>query len=117
MDESCMCRRLSATDCSNLASGRTIRSRSVVLSVAEAIVALSTGLYSRTKRPSPTPRANLHTDAPGSPVNGDSGAGFKPNDNGNGHGGGKPAGAPAGAATAETAFRAALMSSIDAALA
>jgi hypothetical protein len=66
---------------------------------------------------SPTPSANSHTDVPGSPVNGDSGAGFKTNGNGNGNGGGKLAGVPASAATAETALRAALMSSIDAALA
>lgn len=66
---------------------------------------------------SPTPTANSHTEAPGSPVNGDSGARFKPNANGNGGGSGKPASVPASAATAETALRAALMSSIDAALA
>jgi hypothetical protein len=66
---------------------------------------------------SQTASANSHTDAPGSPVNGDSSARFKPNGNGNGNGGGKPAGVPASAATAESALHAALMSSIDAALA
>jgi hypothetical protein len=66
---------------------------------------------------SPTPSAHSHTDAPGSPLNGDSGAGFKTNGNGNGNGGGKLAGVPASAATAEIALRAALMASIDAALA
>jgi hypothetical protein len=66
---------------------------------------------------SPIPGANSHTAAPASPVNGDSGAGFKPIGNGNGNSGGKLAGVPATAATAETALRAALMTSIDAALA
>src|SRR5215831_2206877 len=66
---------------------------------------------------SPIPSANSHTAAPASPVNGDSGAGFKPIGNGNGNGGGKLAGVPASAATAEAALRAALMASIDAALA
>jgi hypothetical protein len=66
---------------------------------------------------SPTPSANSHADAPGLPVNGGSGARFKPNNNGNGNRGGKPACVPASAAIAETALCAALMSSIDAALA
>jgi len=66
---------------------------------------------------SPTPSANSHADAPGLPVNGDSGARFKPNNNGNGNMGGKLVGVPASATTAETALRGALMSSIDAALA
>jgi|SRR5215472_8195165 len=66
---------------------------------------------------SPTPSANSYTDAPVLPVSGDSGTRFKPNGNGNGSGSGRPAGVPASAATAETALRAALMSSIDVALA
>ena len=66
---------------------------------------------------SPTPSANSHADVPGLPVNGDSGARFKPNNNGNGNSGGKPACVPTSAATAETALRGVLMSSIDAALA
>src|SRR5215471_5123113 len=66
---------------------------------------------------SQAPIANSHTEAFGSPVNGDSSARFKPNGNGNGNSGGKPAGVPASAATAESALHAALMSSIDAALA
>jgi len=67
------------------------------------------------KAASKTPSANSHTDAPGSLVQRRCGAGFKPNGNGNGHGGDKRAGVSASAATAETALRAALMSSIDAA--
>src|SRR6516164_7572238 len=51
--------------------------------------ALRTGLCIHTVRASPTPSAKSHTAAPASPVNGDSGAGFKPIGNGNGNNGGK----------------------------
>jgi hypothetical protein len=54
-------------------------------------------------------------DAHGSPANGANGARVKSNGNGNGNG--KPASAPASPGTAETALRAALTTSIDAALA
>ena len=60
-----------------------------------------------------TQSATANSDAPGSPVNGASGARVKPNGNGNG----KPASTPANPGTAETALRAALTASIDAALA
>ncbi|HVO64233.1 MAG TPA: hypothetical protein VMT53_25155 [Terriglobales bacterium] len=59
--------------------------------------------------------ANANGDSHGSPANGDSGARVKSNGNGNGNG--KPASAPTKSGTAETALRAALMTSIDAALA
>ena len=52
-----------------------------------------------------------------SPVNGDNGASVKPNGNGDGNGHGKPASTPTKSGTAETALRAALTTSIDAALA
>ena len=58
-----------------------------------------------------------HSDTLGSPLNGGSGARVKPNGNGNGNGNGKPASPPAGSGPAETALRAALTASIDAALA
>jgi hypothetical protein len=65
----------------------------------------------------PVQSATAHSDTPGLPVNGDSGARVKSNGNGNGNGNGKPASAPASSRTAETALRAALTASIDAALA
>jgi hypothetical protein len=58
-----------------------------------------------------------HGDTPGSPMNGDNGARVKPNGNGNGNGNGKSASVPTKSGTAETALRAALTASIDAALA
>ncbi len=61
--------------------------------------------------------ATANGDAPGSPVNGDSGARGKANGNGNGNGNGKLASASPSAGTAEAALRAALTASIDAALA
>src|SRR3974390_714872 len=61
--------------------------------------------------------ATAHGDTPGSPMNRDNGARVKPNGNGNGNGNGKPASAPTKSGTAETALRAALTASIDAALA
>src|SRR5271166_4397156 len=64
-----------------------------------------------------TQSATANGDAHGSPANGDSGARVKSNGNGNGNGNGKPAGAPTKSGTAETALRAALTTSIDAALA
>jgi len=63
----------------------------------------------------PAQSATANGDAHGSPANGDNGARVKPNGNGNGNG--KPAGTPASPRTAETALRAALTTSIDAALA
>jgi hypothetical protein len=65
---------------------------------------------------SPIASTNSHADAPGAQVNGDRRARFKPDGKGNGNGG-EPVGVPASAATAEIALCAALMSSIDAALA
>jgi hypothetical protein len=62
-----------------------------------------------------TQSATANGDAHGSPVNGDNGARVGPNGNGNGNG--KPASAPTKSGTAETALRAALTTSIDAALA
>ena len=59
--------------------------------------------------------ATANSDAHGSPVNGDNGARVKLDGNGNGNG--KPASAPTKLGTAETALRAALTASIDAALA
>ena len=65
----------------------------------------------------PAPIATAHSDAHGAPVNGDNGASVKPNGNGNGNAHGKPASTPTKSGTAETALRAALTTSIDAALA
>ena len=62
----------------------------------------------------PVQRATAHSDASGSPVNGDSGARVKSDGNGNGNG--KQSSAPTKLGTAETALRAALTASIDAAL-
>ena len=64
-----------------------------------------------------TQGANANDDAHGTPANGDNGARVKPNGNGNGNGNGKAATAPTKSGTAETALRAALTASIDAALA
>ena len=64
-----------------------------------------------------TQSATAQGDTPWTPVNGNSGARVKPNGNGNGNGHGKPASAPTKSGTAETALRAALTTSIDAALA
>ncbi len=61
--------------------------------------------------------ATAHGDTPGSPMNGDNGAHLKSNGNGNGNGNGKPATVPTKSGTGETALRAALTASIDAALA
>src|SRR5215469_14283396 len=58
-----------------------------------------------------------HSDTLGSPLSGGSGERVNPNGNGNGNGNGKPASAPASSGPAETALRAALTASIDAALA
>ena len=63
----------------------------------------------------PAQSATAHGDTPGSPMNGDGGGRVKPN--GNGRGDGKPASARVSSGTAETALRAALTASIDAALA
>ena len=63
----------------------------------------------------PAQSATAHGDTPGSPMNGDGGGRVKPN--GNGSGDGKPASARVSPGTAETALRAALTASIDAALA
>jgi len=63
----------------------------------------------------PGQSATAHGDTPGSPMNGDGGGRVKPN--GNGRGDGKPASARVSPGTAETALRAALTASIDAALA
>ena len=62
-----------------------------------------------------TQSATANSDAHGSPVHGDNGARVRANGNGNGNG--KPASTPANPRTAETALRAALTASIDAALA
>ena len=62
----------------------------------------------------PPQSATAHGDTPGSPADG-SGARVKPNGNGNGNG--KAANAPIKFGTDETALRAALTASIDAALA
>ena len=64
----------------------------------------------------PTQSATANSDAQGSPVNGDNGVRVRPNGNGNGNGNGKQASAPTKLGTAETALRAALTASIDAAL-
>lgn len=63
--------------------------------------------------------ATAHGDTPGSPMNRDNGAHVRGNGNGNGNGKGhgKPASTPTKSGTAETALRAALTTSIDAALA
>jgi hypothetical protein len=63
----------------------------------------------------PSHHAAGHNDAPASPANGDNGARVRANGNGNGNG--KPASASASSGAAETALRAALTASIDAALA
>jgi hypothetical protein len=65
----------------------------------------------------PSQGAAAYSDAPGSHVNGDSIARVKANGNGNGNGNGKTACARAILGSAETALRAALTASIDAALA
>src|SRR5271157_4453998 len=65
----------------------------------------------------PAQSATAHGNTPGSPANGDNGAHVRGNGNGNGNGNGKPASTPAISGTAETALRAALTASIDAALA
>ena len=64
-----------------------------------------------------TQSATANGDAHGSPANGDNGARIKSNGNGNGNGNGNPASAPTKSGTAEAALRAALTTSIDAALA
>jgi hypothetical protein len=64
----------------------------------------------------PVQSATAHSDTPGSSVKG-GGAHVKANGNGNGNGNGKSASTPASPRTAETALRAALTASIDAALA
>ena len=63
----------------------------------------------------PAQSATAHGVTPGSPADDGSGARVKPNGNGNGNG--KAANAPIKSGTAETALRAALTASIDAALA
>src|SRR5271166_138468 len=68
-------------------------------------------------RAAPAQSATAHSDTPGSPVNGNSGERVNPNGNGDGNGNGKAASAPTKSGTAETALRAALTASIDAALA
>jgi len=65
----------------------------------------------------PAQNATANNDAHGSPVNGDNGARVRPNGNGNGNGNGKPASARTSSGNGETALRAALTASIDAALA
>ena len=65
----------------------------------------------------PSQSAAGHNDTSESPLSGNNGARAKANGNGNGNGHGKPASAPASSSTAETALRAALTVSIDAALA
>jgi hypothetical protein len=67
----------------------------------------------------PAQSATAHGDMPRSPADGGSGARVKPNGNGNGNGNGnsKAANTPTKSGTAETALRAALIASIDAALA
>jgi hypothetical protein len=66
----------------------------------------------------PAQSATSHGDTPGSPADGGSGARVKPNrnGNGNGNGNGKSANAPTKSGTPETALRAALTASVDAAL-
>ncbi|HZL67408.1 MAG TPA: hypothetical protein VFC29_08760 [Candidatus Limnocylindrales bacterium] len=64
-----------------------------------------------------TQSATANGDAHGSAANGDNGARVRPNGNGNGNGNGKPTNVPTKSGTAETALRAALTTSIDAALA
>ena len=61
--------------------------------------------------------ATGHSDTPRPAVNGDAGARVTASGYGNGNGHGKPASAPISSGTAETALRAALTASIDAALA
>jgi hypothetical protein len=61
----------------------------------------------------PAQSATAHGNTPGSPTNGDNGAHVGANGNGNGNGNGKSA----SSGPAETALRAALTASIDAALA
>ena len=61
--------------------------------------------------------ATGHTDTPRPAVNGDTGARVTASGYGNGNVHGKPASAPISSGTAETALRAALTTSIDAALA
>ena|SRR5664279_347308 len=65
----------------------------------------------------PAQSTPAHSDTPGSPVNGDSGARGKANGNGNGNGNGRLASASPSSGIAEAALRAALTASIDAALA
>ena len=64
---------------------------------------------------SPVPSGTAHRETLESSANGDSGVRAKSNGNGNGNG--RPANAVTAAGTAESALRAALMASIDAALA
>jgi hypothetical protein len=61
----------------------------------------------------PSHHAAGYSDAPGSPAHGDNGTRARANGNGNG----KPASTPGGSGSAETALRAALTASIEAALA
>ena len=63
--------------------------------------------------PAPTQSVTANGDAHSSPANGDNGARVRANGKGNG----KPPSAPTKSGTAETALRAALTTSIDAALA
>jgi hypothetical protein len=65
----------------------------------------------------PSKSAPGNTDTPRPTVNGDSGVPVTTSGNGNGNGIGQPASAPVRSGTAETVLRAALMASIDAALA
>jgi hypothetical protein len=68
----------------------------------------------------PSQREVVQSDTPAPPVNGDSSVrarSNKSNSNGDGGGNGKPACTPSGSGPAETALRAALMASIDVALA
>ncbi len=67
--------------------------------------------------PAPSENAAGYSTTPGSPANGDNGTRVRANSNGSGNGNGKPASAPASSGNAETALRAALTASIDAALA
>lgn len=64
----------------------------------------------------PSQREAVENDTPG-PVNSDIGARVQSKSNGNGSGNGNPVRTPTSSGTAETALRAALMTSIDAALA
>ena len=66
---------------------------------------------------SPSQGVTARSDAPGTPMNGDNGVRARSNGNGNGNGNGKPPNEVSGSGAAETALRAALMASIDAALA